>query len=316
MTTRQRNTPYQAALPTGPTHVAARSNRTPAEVESNRVFMAAAGRVEFGRHENTLRTVWIAFALFASLGPERICYAAVERTRKDDDEEKPGIAERALVSGRTVRRHIPALIARGLIEAENRVGGRTPTVWKVILPDELIGPGRTACPPRPDTVSDDIKDQRYVPGRAAKPQARPGGKVVDCGSGPVTTAAPLKGSPVPSPSPLTVVATPEQHTAGLQDILDTIQRLKDTTSRTVTTPDDDDDDATTTPPTHSDDQEALFAEQDRQLQQQRQAAFTPTADRLTENTCPHDRIIGGSCHDCGYDDGTGPVPSADFNNGH
>ena len=121
-----------------------RFSRTAEQVESNRVFMAAAGRVEFGRYENTLRTVWIAFALFASLGPERICYAAVERKRKDDGEEKPGIAERAKVSGRTVRRHIPALIERGLIYAENRVGGRTPTVWKVILPDELIAPVLTA----------------------------------------------------------------------------------------------------------------------------------------------------------------------------
>ena len=305
MTTRQRNTPYQAALPTGPTHVAARSNRTPAEVESNRVFMAAAGRVEFGRHENTRRAVFMAFAYFGSFGPERVCYATVEH-----------VAERAKVSARTVQRHSPALVSRELIYAPTRAGGHVPTVWKILLSEPApIERGLTLCRPRGDSVSPDIRDRGSSSGPrpkgASAPQKRNG---KNCGSGPVTTAAPLKGSPVPSPCPPTVVPTPEQHTAGMQDILDTIQRLKDTTSRTVTTPDDDD--ATTTPPTHSDEQEALFKEHDRQLQQQRQAAFTPTADRLTENTCPHTRIIGGSCHDCGYDDGTGPVPSADFNNGH
>ena len=96
--------------------------------------MAAAGRVEFGRFEATQRAVWIAFAYFASLGVERICYATVEH-----------VAERAKVSDRTVQRHIPALMERGRIYAENRVGGRTPAVWKVILPDELITPGVTAC---------------------------------------------------------------------------------------------------------------------------------------------------------------------------
>ena len=190
----------QGTLHTGPTHVASRSTRTPEQFESNRVFMAAAGRVKFGRHEATLHAVWIAFALFASLGPERICYAAVERKREDEDEDKPGIAERARVSGRTVRRHIPALMERGLIYAENRVGGRTPTVWKVILPDELIAPVLTACPPRPDTVSDDIRDRTYVQGRSpSRASARPCEKGVESGSRPVTTAAPPKGSPAPSP---------------------------------------------------------------------------------------------------------------------
>ena len=297
----------------GPTHIAARSNRTPQEVERNRVFMAAAGRVKFGRHEATLHAVWIAFALFASLGPERICYAAVERKREDEDEDKPGIAERARVSGRTVRRKIPALIDRGLIKAENRVGGRTPTVWKVILPDQLIGPELTACPPRPDTVSDDIKDRTYVPGRAAKPQARPGGKVVDCGSGPVTTAAPSKGSPVPSPSPLTVLATPEQIQPYMDAMRETTQKATAERTPTITT---DADHAQGHQPTHSDEQEALFQEHDRQLQQQREAK-RPTLRRSPGcPECGHNRLIGGSCHDCGYDDGTGFQPSADYNNGH
>ena len=95
----------------GPTHIAARSTRTPEQVESNRVFMAAAGRVEFGRHENTRRAVFMAFAYFGSFGPERVCYATVEH-----------VAERAKVSARTVQRHCPALVSRELIYAPTRAG--------------------------------------------------------------------------------------------------------------------------------------------------------------------------------------------------
>ena len=101
----------QGTLPVGPTGVVhrgagpiPRSTRTPEQVESNRAFMAAAGRVKFGRYEATQRGVWIACAYFASVGVERICYATVEH-----------ISERAKVSARTVQRHIPALIERGLI---------------------------------------------------------------------------------------------------------------------------------------------------------------------------------------------------------
>ena len=110
--------PQQPGLPTGPTHVASRSTRstrTPAEVESNRAFMAAAGRVEFGRHEATLQEIWMAFAYFASLGDERECYGTGEH-----------IAEKARRSGRTVRRHVPALIARGLIQSGQSEGRTRP----------------------------------------------------------------------------------------------------------------------------------------------------------------------------------------------
>ena len=298
----------QGQLPTGPTHVATRSTRTPEQVESNRVFMAAAGRVRFGRHEATLRGVWIAICLFASLGPDRICYASVERKREDEDEDKPGIAERAKVSGRTVRRHIPALIERGLIKAENRAGGRTPTTWTVILPDEvLINRGRTECPAWPDRVSDDLKDRGSSSGPRPSGAATQKRNGKNCGSGPVTTAAPLKGSP----APFVVIATAEEAQPHVEAMRIIAQKAA-TRTPTITT---DADLAHGQQLPISDEQEALFAEQDRQLQQQRKAAFTPRAEHLTENTCPHDRIIGGSCHTCGYDDGTGPVPSADYNAG-
>ena len=65
----------QGTLPVGPTGVVhrgagpiPRSTRTPEQVESNRAFMAAAGRVEFGRYEATQRAVWIRLRLLRQSG--------------------------------------------------------------------------------------------------------------------------------------------------------------------------------------------------------------------------------------------------------
>ena len=288
--------PRQVPLPTGPTHIAARS-RTPEQVESNRAFMAAAGRVEFGRYENTRRAVWIAFAYFASLGLERICYATVEH-----------IAERAKVSGRTVQRHILALAHRDLLYAETRVGGHTPTVWKVLIREEAPGgPGVTRCHPRGDSVSPDIRNRSSYRAAPLKGQARPCVNGVIRGSNPVTTAAPMKGSPAPSLSPLTVLATPDQ----IQPHIEAMRQIAQTTT-SPTEP------AQLSSFNLDTDLEARFVEQDRLLHE-REAQIhrpppTPTATGCPE--CGHDRIIGGSCDQCGYDDGTGFQPSADYNNGH
>ena len=170
------STPQQQGLPTGPTHVASRSPRTSAEVESNSAFLAAAGRVEFGRYEATLERIWMAFAYFASLSDGRTCYATVEH-----------IAEKARRSGRTVRRHVPALMARGLVECGGRKGGRVPSTWSVVLPADVRGitslspsvlggqdvrAGRTECPGRADTVSDDIRDLGKREKRTSSSRAR------------------------------------------------------------------------------------------------------------------------------------------------
>ena len=273
----------QAPLPTGPTHVASRSTRTPEQVESNRVFMAAAGRVEFGRYEATQRAVWIAFAYFASLGVERICYAAVEH-----------VAERAKVSGRTVRRHIPALIERGRIYAENRVGGRTPAVWKVILPDEaMINRGRTACPARADSVSGDIRDRGNY--RAAPPsrgQARPCVKGVKSGGSPVTTAAPLKGSPVPSPSPLTVLATPDQSQPYIEAMREITQRTTTHTQQEASV-----DQLPEPTPERRAAARAMFAAQDAEMD----APISRTGCGSNRGGCSHERARGGFCEACGDD---------------
>ena len=192
----------QEPLPTGPTHVAFRSTRTPAQVESNSAFLSDAGRVEFGRYEATLERVWMAFAYFASLSDGRTCYATVEH-----------IAEKARRSGRTVRRHVPALMARGLVECSARQGGHTPSRWSVVIPADVRA-GRTGCPGRADTVSANIRDTgkreraRPLQGRRAHSNVR----VVHTKTPwkpPVTTVSgsPFKGSPVSLQyTPLTVVA--------------------------------------------------------------------------------------------------------------
>ena len=124
---------------------------------------------------------------------------------------------------------------------------------------------------------------------------------------PVTKASPLKGSPAPSPCPLTVLATPDQIQPHIEAMRQIAQR---TTSPTEP--------AQLSSFNLDTDLEARFVEQDRLLHE-REAQIhrpppTPTATGCPE--CGHDRIIGGSCDQCGYDDGTGFQPSADYNNGH
>ena len=65
------------------------------------------------------------------------------------------------------------------------------------------------------------------------------------------------------------------------------------------------------------DLEARFAEQDRLLHER--LAERPSRQPATPITigcpqCGHDRLMGGSCDQCGYDDGTSFQPSADYNN--
>ena len=292
----------QEPLPTGPTHVAFRSTRTPAQVESNSAFLSDAGRVEFGRYEATLERVWMAFAYFASLSDGRTCYATVEH-----------IAEKARRSGRTVRRHVPALMARGLVECSARQGGHTPSRWSVVIPADVRA-GRTGCPGRADTVSANIRDTgkreraRPLQGRRANLNVR----VVRTKTPwkpPVTTAAPMKGSPVSSIPPLTVVARPDQSQPHIDAMREIVQRNT----------------AADTSPTEAStfnldpDTEARFVEQDRLHHEgEKGVALSLDIPPIYRGGCPHcghDRMMGGSCHECGYDNGNGFTPSADFNAG-
>ena len=206
------DTETQGTLATGPTgkvHRGAgpipRSTRTPEQRESNRVFMAAAGRVKFGRHEATLHAIWIAFALFASLGPERICYAAVERKREDEDEDKPGIAERAKVSGRTVQpSHPRSHRTRPDLRREpsgrphaDRVESHPPRRTHRTRIDSVSRPGRDRDVRRDKRIVRTYRAAAPSRGQARVPVKR-GLKVAAVRS---QRQRALKGSPAPSPSP-------------------------------------------------------------------------------------------------------------------
>ena len=292
----------QEPLPTGPTHVAFRSTRTPAQVESNSAFLSDAGRVEFGRYEATLERVWMAFAYFASLSDGRTCYATVEH-----------IAEKARRSGRTVRRHVPALMARGLVECSARQGGHTPSRWSVVIPADVRA-GRTGCPGRADTVSANIRDTgkreraRPLQGRRAHSNVR----VVHTKTPwkpPVTTAAPMKGSPVPSIPPLTVVARPDQSQPHIDAMREIVQR------NTAATP------APRKHPPSTSIQTPKHASSNKTgctTKAKKGVALSLDIPPIYRGGCPHcghDRMMGGSCNECGYDDQTGFRPSADCNKG-
>ena len=151
----------QGELPTGPTHVAARGTpRTKEQLTSARKFIAAAGRVKFDRGRATLKAVWMSVAYYASLGsgPERVCFAQVET-----------LANRALVSKRTVRRHLGSLAALGLIQSDHRTGGHVPTHWNVsaFSPSVLGGQdgraGRTEWPGRADRMAPEVSNRSSAP---------------------------------------------------------------------------------------------------------------------------------------------------------
>ena len=154
MTTRQRNTPYQAALPTGPTHVAARSNRTPAEVESNRVFMAAAGRVEFGRHENTRRAGLHGVRLLRQFRARSV--SATPRSSARRKERRQGETRNRRTSLGVNAHSAPShsrthrtRTHRGRTDPSGRAD--VPTVWKILVSEPApIEPRPDSCvTPRP-----------------------------------------------------------------------------------------------------------------------------------------------------------------------
>ena len=260
--------------------------------------------MEFGRYDATLRDIWMAFAYFASLSDGRTCYATVEH-----------VAEKARRSGRTVRRHVPALMARGLVQCSARQGGHTPSRWSVVIPADVRA-GRTGCPGRADTVSANIRDTgkreraRPLQGRRANSNVR----VVRTKTPwkpPVTTAAPMKGSPVPSIPPLTVVARPDQAQQHIDAMREIVQRTtaKDTSSTTEASTFNLDPDL-----------EARMVEQDRLHHEGEKGVALSLDTHPTyrggvtggDPNCGHDRMMGGSCDQCGYDDGTGFRPSADL----
>ena len=158
------------------------------------------------------------------------------------------------------------------------------------------------------------KGKRALPGRSATPSIIGVVRTAE----PVTTAAPLKGSPAPSPSPLTVLATPEQIQTSIEAMREIVQRATETTSTTEDHPAHQPSSFNLDPDT-----EARLAEQDRLLHESTEAFGFPAVGTIgpppkPTGGCPqcgNQRLMGGSCDQCGHDDGTGFRPSADYNAG-
>ena len=158
----------QGTLHTGPTGVVHRGPepRTQAELEDNREFLRVAGQVDFGPGEHVLTLVWMSVAYYASLKPERTCFARVDTLAK----KAKG------VSTRTVQRKLHVLAGLGYITTDHRSGGYRSTYWDVELyPGQAVIEPPTACHPPPDresppprqpvienhdSVSPDIRDRR------------------------------------------------------------------------------------------------------------------------------------------------------------
>ena len=158
----------QPSLHVGPTGVVHRGPepRTKAEQEDNREFLRVAGQVDFGPRAHVLTLVWMAVAYYASLKPERTCYARVDTLAK----KSKGL------STRTVQRKLNKLAGLGYITTDHRSGGYRSTYWDVELypghaviepptashpsPDSLSPPPRQPVVENHDSVSPDIRDRR------------------------------------------------------------------------------------------------------------------------------------------------------------
>ena len=136
----------QPSLHVGPTGVVHRGPepRTKAEQEDNREFLRVAGQVDFGPRAHVLTLVWMAVAYYASLKPERTCYARVDTLAK----KSKGL------STRTVQRKLNELAGLGYITTDHRSGGYRSTYWDVELyPGHAVMEPPTASHPSPVSVS-------------------------------------------------------------------------------------------------------------------------------------------------------------------
>ena len=118
-------TERQGTLHTGPTGVVHRGPepRTEEELQDNREYLRVAGQVDFGPGKHVLTLVWMAVAYYASLKPERTCFARVDTLAK----------KAKWVSPRTVQRKLHELAGLGYISTDHRSGGYRSTYWDVEL---------------------------------------------------------------------------------------------------------------------------------------------------------------------------------------
>ena len=139
-------TERQGTLHTGPTGVVHRGPepRTEEELRDNREYLRVAGQVDFGQGKHVLTLVWMSVAYYASLKPERTCYARVDTLAK----KAKGL------STRTVQRKLHELAELGYITTDHRSGGYRSTYWDVELyPGHAVAEPPTESHPSPDSVS-------------------------------------------------------------------------------------------------------------------------------------------------------------------
>ena len=128
---------------------------------------------------------------------------------------------------------------------------------------------------------------------------------------PVTTAAPLKGSPVPTHSSAWHQQNkPSRTSTPCLPLSLSVPLPPQPAARDPSTPSTFNLDP---------DLEARFVEQDRLYHAgEKGVALSLDTPQIYRGGCPqcgHERMMGGSCHECGYDDQTGFRPSADCNKG-
>ena len=140
---------------------------------------------------------------------------------------------------------------------------------------------------------------------------------------PVKTAAPLKGSPMPSQAATDTTDGPASASAlrGLRAQFKATQ-AKAKASRPITSPVKRTAKQAAVPepgeaPSFklNPDLEARFEAQDRLREEQRAKRTPPAPSAVGCPDCGYGRMIGGSCEQCGYDDGTDFSPNPDYSHG-
>ena len=219
-------------------------------------------------------------------------------------------------SERQVRRGIRSLREAGVIAVRQRVrpyGAAYVFVRSGVLSGVLSGVR---------SHREIVQNQERTP---SEPSQRVSARVTRTSvpKSPVKTAAPLKGSPMPSQAATDTTDGPASASAlrGLRAQFKATQ-AKAKASRPITSPVKRTAKQAAVPepgeaPSFklNPDLEARFEEQDRLRQEQRAKRTPPAPSAVGCPDCGYDRMMGGSCEQCGYDDGTDFSPNPDYSHG-
>ena len=255
----------------------------------------------------TEKYVFMAYAALA--GPTGATWA-IKRNRVWFFARQEKVVEIAGCCMKTVQRMTFRLVKSGRLRCVQSGRGRLPHAMMVVPEGwDSQSRGDTESPLRSVEATQSRHNRAFTKRRAADAT-----RLVEEETSSPVTQPPLasraaEAVPAKKPGPLFVVATPSQAQPHIDAMLELIERSK----------------AKVTSPIESStfnldpDTEARMAEQDRRHHAGEKGVAlsldTPTPSRGGVQKCGHDRMMGGSCHECGYDDGTGFTPSADQNQG-